>query len=70
VRIARHLRSIEHDLELGWPARAERREGRILVTVAYRSGTRAAWLTRAEYRMLLSNPAARNALGVNEAAEP
>jgi PAS domain-containing protein len=68
VRIARHLRSIEHDLELGWPARAERREGRILLTVAYRSGTRAAWLTGAEYRMLLSNPAARDALGVNEAS--
>jgi hypothetical protein len=38
--------------------------------VAYRSGTRAAWLTRTEYRMLLSNPAARNALGVNETEEP
>jgi hypothetical protein len=70
VRIARHLRSIEHDLELGWPARAERRGWRILVTVEYRSGSRAAWLTGDEYRMLLSNPAARNALGVNEAAEP
>jgi hypothetical protein len=66
VRIARHLRSIERDLESGWPARAEPREGRVLVTVAYRSGTRAAWLTGAEYRMLLSNPAARNALEVNE----
>lgn len=68
VRIARHLRSIERDLESGWPARVERRDGRILLTVAYRSGSRAAWLTGAEYRMLLSNPAAMNALGVNAAA--
>ena len=27
VRIARHLRSIERDVETGWPARAERRDG-------------------------------------------
>jgi len=67
VRIARHLRSIERDLESGWPARVERRDGRILLTVAYRSGSRAAWLTGAEYRMLLSNPAAMDALGVNAA---
>jgi hypothetical protein len=64
VRIARHLRSIEADLERGWPARAESRDGRILVTVAYRGGSRAAWLTGAEYRMLLSNPVVRTALGV------
>ena len=68
VRIARHLRSIETDLERGWPARAEWREGRILVTVAYRGGSRAAWLSGAEFRMLLSNPAVRAALGVE--AEP
>ena len=67
VRIARHLRSIEADLERGWPARAERRDGRILVTVAYRGGSRAAWLSGAEYRMLLSNPLARAALGLDDA---
>jgi hypothetical protein len=67
VRIARHLRSIEADLERGWPARVEPCEGRILLTLAYRGGTRAAWLTGSEYRMLLSNPVARAALGVDEA---
>lgn len=63
VRIARHLRSIERDLEKGWPARVEHREGRVLLTVAYRGGSREAWLTVAEYRMLLDNPAVRAALG-------
>ena len=62
VRIARHLRSIEKDIEAGWPARAERRDGRVLVTVSYRAGARTAWLTASEYRMLLANPAARAAL--------
>jgi hypothetical protein len=63
VRIARHLRSIERDLEAGWPARVESRDGRVLVTVAYRGGTRCAWLSEGEYRMLLANPTARAALG-------
>jgi hypothetical protein len=63
VRIARHLRSIERDLEKGWPARVERRDGRLLLTVAYRGGSREAWLSEAEYRMLLDNPAVRAALG-------
>jgi hypothetical protein len=62
VRIARHLRSIEKDLESGWPARVERRDGRLLLTIAYRSGSRSAWLSGAEYRMLLANPAARAVL--------
>jgi hypothetical protein len=66
VRIARHLRSIETDLESGWPAQAEWREGRVLVTVAYRGGSRAAWLTGPEYRMLIANPVARAALGVDD----
>ena len=63
VHIARHLRSIERDLEAGWPARAERRDGRVLVTVAYRGGSREAWLSGSEYRMLLDNPAVRAVLG-------
>lgn len=63
VRIARHLRSIERDLEAGWPARVESRDGRVLVTVVYRRGNRSAWLSEGEYRMLLANPAVRAALG-------
>ena len=63
VRIARHLRSIERDLEAGWPARVEPKDGRVRVSLAYRGGTREAWLSPAEYRMLLSNPIVRAALG-------
>ena len=63
VRIARHLRSIEQDLAKGWPVRVESRDGRVRVTVAYRGGSREAWLSEAEYRMLLANPATRAALG-------
>ncbi len=70
VRIARHLRSIEADLERGWPAQVERRDGRVLVTVAYRGGRRSAWLSLPEYRMLLSNPLARAALGLDDATSP
>ncbi len=66
VRIARHLRSIERDLEAGLPARAERRDGRVRLTLTYRAGTREAWLSGVEYRMLLANPAARAALGEEE----
>ena len=62
VRIARHLRSIEQDIAAGWPARAEEREGRVLLTVRYRAGSRSAWLTGAEYRMLRANPGVRAAL--------
>jgi hypothetical protein len=63
VRIARHLRSIERDLEAGWPARVEARDGRVRVSLAYRGGSREAWLSPGEYRMLLSNPIVRAALG-------
>jgi hypothetical protein len=63
VRIARHLRSIERDLEAGWPARVESRDGRVHVRVTYRGGTRSAWLSEGEYRMLLVNPVVRAALG-------
>jgi hypothetical protein len=62
VRIARHLRSIERDIRAGLPARAERRDGRVVVTVAYRGGFRSAWLTPGEFRMLLDDPVARAAL--------
>jgi hypothetical protein len=73
VRIARHLRSIERDLERGLPVRVEPWDGRVRLTVTYRGGTREAWLSHGEYRMLLANPAARAALepggagGVDEA---
>ena len=66
VRIARHLRSIEQDIASGWPARAEERDGRVLLTVHYRAGARSAWLAPAEYRMLLANPEVRAALGGSE----
>ena len=62
VRIARHLRSLERDLAAGLPARVQTRDGRVLVTIAYRGGTREAWLSPSEYRMLLYSPAAQGAL--------
>jgi hypothetical protein len=65
VRIARHLRSIERDLEAGWPARVESRDGGVLVKVTYRGGTRCARLSEGEYRMLLANPIVRAALGMD-----
>jgi hypothetical protein len=68
VRIHRHLLSVERDLRAGLPARAERLDGRVRITVRHRAGTRTAWLTPAEFRLLCSSPAVRAALG--EAGEP
>jgi hypothetical protein len=63
VRIHRHLLSVERDLRAGLPARAERLDGRVRITVRHRAGTRTAWLTPAEFRILCSSPAVRAALG-------
>ena len=63
VRIHRHLRSIEADVERGHPVRAERRNDRVLVTVRYAGGSRAAWLTPGEFRLLCTSPVVRAALG-------
>jgi len=63
VRIHRHLRSLEHDLGKGLPARVEQSDDRITITVRFRSGTRVARLTASEFRILCTSPIVRAALG-------
>jgi len=67
VRIHRHLRSLESDLERGHSVRVERHDERVCITVHYRSGRRVAWLTPGEFRLLCTSPIVRAALG-SEAA--
>ncbi len=62
VRIHRHLRSLESDVERGHSIQVERREERVCITVQYRSGTRVAWLTAGEFRLLCTSPIVRAAL--------
>jgi hypothetical protein len=57
---------VERDLGAGLPALAERVGGRIRITVRHRRGTRTAWLTDAEFRILCSSPAVRAALAVED----
>jgi hypothetical protein len=40
--------------------------GRIRITVRHRRGTRTAWLTDAEFRILCSSPSVRAALAVED----
>ncbi|HVP66575.1 MAG TPA: hypothetical protein VMT17_04860 [Anaeromyxobacteraceae bacterium] len=63
VRIHRHLRSLESDLERGHPATVDRRDDRVCITIRYRGGARVAWLTPGEFRLLCTNPIVRSALG-------
>jgi hypothetical protein len=41
----------------------ERRDGRFAITVRVRGGTRVAWLTAGEFRILCDSPVVRAALG-------
>jgi len=63
LRIHRHLRSIEHDLSRGCSASATREDHRIRLELQGKRGRRVAWLTRSEFRILLTSPIARAALG-------
>src|SRR5512136_1910316 len=63
LRIHRHLRSLERDIGAGRPARVERRDARFTITVGVLGGTRVAWLTAAEFRLLCTSPIVRAALG-------
>lgn len=67
LRIHRHLRSLERDLAAGAAATVAREAERIRLTLHGRRGSRTAWLTRAEFRLLCGSPAVRAALG--DAAE-
>lgn len=63
LRIHRHLRSIEHDLSGGYTASASREDDRIRLDLSGKRGRRVAWLTRDEFRILLTSPLVRAALG-------
>jgi hypothetical protein len=68
LRIHRHLRSLERDLSAGAAASVHREAERVRLTLRGKRGSRAAWLTRAEFRILCASPAVRAALG--DAARP
>jgi hypothetical protein len=67
LRIHRHLRSLERDLAAGSAATVAREAERIRLTLRGKRGSRTAWLTRSEFRMLCADPAVRAILG--DAAE-
>ena len=63
LRIHRHLRSIERDLSGGCAASATHEADRVRLDLTGKRGRRSAWLSRSEYRILLTSPIARAALG-------
>ena len=62
VRIHRHLQSLETDLGQGHPVQVERFGDRVCLTIRYRGGTRVAWLSAGEFRLLCTSPIVRAAL--------
>jgi hypothetical protein len=63
LRIHRHLRSLERDLSAGAAASVHREPERVRLTLRGSRGSRTAWLTRAEFRLLCTDPKVRAALG-------
>lgn len=63
LRIHRHLRSIERDLESGLAATAVREAGRVRVDLAGGRTRRTSYLTGAEFRLLCQSPTVRAAFG-------
>jgi len=63
LRIHRHLRSLEWDLRAGSSATVAPEAGRFRLTLRGRRGSRTAYLSRAEFRLLCGSPAVRAALG-------
>lgn len=63
LRIHRHLRSLERELSAGAAATVHREAERVRLDLRGARGSRTAWLTRAEFRLLCGNPAVRAALG-------
>lgn len=63
LRIHRHLRSLERDLSSGAAATVTREAERIRLTLRSQRGSRIAWLTRAEFRLLLGSAEVRAKLG-------
>ncbi len=63
LRIHRHLRSLERDLATASAATVARDEARFRLELKGKRGSRTAWLTLAEFRLLCGSPAVRAALG-------
>jgi hypothetical protein len=63
LRIHRHLRSLERDLEAGCSATVAHEPGRVRLVLRGRNGLRTAFLTRGEFRLLCTSPFVRTALG-------
>lgn len=63
LRTHRHLRSIERDLAAGAAASVAPDAERVRLTLRGRRGTRTAWLTRAEFRLLCASATVRGMLG-------
>jgi hypothetical protein len=68
LRIHRHLRSIERDIDGGAVAQVDHEPLRVCLTLRMRGGTRVAFLPPAEFKLLCTSPLVRAALG--RAAEP
>jgi hypothetical protein len=65
LRTHRHLRSIERDLAAGASASVAAEAERVRLTLRGRRGTRTAWLTRAEFRLLCGSAAVRAVLAAD-----
>ncbi|MGC3996370.1 MAG: hypothetical protein QM767_02070 [Anaeromyxobacter sp.] len=64
LRIHRHLRSLERDLGAAGAAGSVAHEAeRVRLAIRGPRGSRTAWLTRAEFRILCTSPEVRTALG-------
>src|SRR5512133_4371420 len=63
LRVHRHLRSLERDLASGFRATVAPEAERIQLVLEGTRSSRAAYLTRAEFRLLCASPAVRAALG-------
>ncbi len=63
LRIHRHLRSLERDVRGGSAARVSRDEGRFRLELRNRLGSRTAFLSAGELRLLCADPAVRAAVG-------
>ena len=65
LRIHRHLRSLERDFASGSAATVAHEAERVRLTLRGKRGSRTAWLTRPEFRLLCGSPVVRAALGAD-----
>ncbi len=62
LRIHRHLRSVERDLARAVRAEVDRGGERVRIDIRTGAGSRSAWLTQAEFRLLCESEAVRAVL--------